>query len=270
MGTLPKTDQVSVEVDATPEQVWTLLTDITRAGEWSHETQGGEWLDGATGAAPGARFRGRNENGRVEVEPPVRGAHGRRAAHDQLAHRPDQALPRQHHLDLRARAHRRPAAASPSASRWCMLGPIMDRLFYAIIPAHRDRSRRPGRRRPPPRRARRRPRRHVTGGQPIDFWPSIVSRRMSAWPACWAVSATMCTNTRRAVQLAPGSNHGAAGSGCDRSRSTVAQHLVGAVRDLLVVGQDPGERLALEHPEAVGVGVVAAAGGLHRLGALAR
>jgi hypothetical protein len=30
-------------------------------GEWSPENQGGEWLDGATGAAVGARFRSRNK-----------------------------------------------------------------------------------------------------------------------------------------------------------------------------------------------------------------
>ena len=48
----------------------------------------------------------------------------------------------------------------------------------------------------------------VGGRQPMDFWPSRVSRMMSAWPACWAVSAMMCMNTRRADQRAPGSNHG--------------------------------------------------------------
>ena len=51
------------------------------------------------------------------------------------------------------------------------------------------------------------------------FWPSMVSRMMSAWPACWAVSAMMCRSTRRADQRAPGSNHGASGSGCAASRS---------------------------------------------------
>ena len=95
--------------------------------------------------------------------------------------------------------------------------------------------------------------------QPIDFWPSMVSRRMSAWPACWEVSATMCTNTRRADQLAPGSNHGASRQRVRQVEVDGGEHLVGAVGDLLVVGQDPGEGLALEHPEAVGVGVVGAA-----------
>ena len=40
---------------------------------------------------------------------------------------------------------------------------------------------------------------------------------MSAWPACWAVSARMCSKTRRADQLAPGSNQGATGRGWEAS-----------------------------------------------------
>ena len=63
MGTLPRNGTVTVEVNATPQQVWDLLTDVTRSGEWSHETRGGEWIDGAASPVPGARFRGRNQNG---------------------------------------------------------------------------------------------------------------------------------------------------------------------------------------------------------------
>lgn len=40
-----------------------MLADVTRIGEWSHECQGAEWLDGAGEAAPGVRFRGRNRAG---------------------------------------------------------------------------------------------------------------------------------------------------------------------------------------------------------------
>ena len=29
-----------------------MLADVTRIGEWSHECQGAEWLDGAATAAP--------------------------------------------------------------------------------------------------------------------------------------------------------------------------------------------------------------------------
>jgi uncharacterized protein YndB with AHSA1/START domain len=51
------------EVSATPEKVWSLVTDLPRMGEWSPENQGGEWLNGATCAAVGAKFKGDNTNG---------------------------------------------------------------------------------------------------------------------------------------------------------------------------------------------------------------
>ena len=51
------------EVSASPEKVWSLVTDLPRMGEWAPENLGGEWLDGATCAAVGAKFRGNNKNG---------------------------------------------------------------------------------------------------------------------------------------------------------------------------------------------------------------
>ena len=79
MGTLPKNGSATVEATATPEQVWTLLTDITRAGEWSHETQGGEWLDGATAAAPGRPLPRPQPQRPHQVVAGLRGAGRRRA-----------------------------------------------------------------------------------------------------------------------------------------------------------------------------------------------
>lgn len=55
-------------MDAPPQKVWDLVSDITQVGRFSPETFEAEWLDGATGPAPGARFRGhvrRNEKGPV-------------------------------------------------------------------------------------------------------------------------------------------------------------------------------------------------------------
>jgi hypothetical protein len=43
--------------------VWRVVADVTRTGEWSHECHHVTWLGGATAAAPGARFRGRNRSG---------------------------------------------------------------------------------------------------------------------------------------------------------------------------------------------------------------
>lgn len=50
-------------VRATPEQVWQLVQDVTRIGEWSPETEAAEWVSGEPGAV-GSRFRGRNRRGR--------------------------------------------------------------------------------------------------------------------------------------------------------------------------------------------------------------
>lgn len=60
--------EVTVHMDAPVERVWDLVSDVTRIGEFSPETFDGEWLDGATGPAFGARFRGhvkRNQKGPV-------------------------------------------------------------------------------------------------------------------------------------------------------------------------------------------------------------
>jgi len=139
MGTLPRNGTVTIEVDATPQQVWDLLTDVTRSGEWSHETRGGEWLDGATGPVPGARFRGRNQNGRskwtrqceVLTSDPGRSISWR-------------TVPSAIYRDSTVWTYE----LEPT-ERGCRitqrfevvkLGPIIDRILYAIVPAHRDRS----------------------------------------------------------------------------------------------------------------------------------
>jgi uncharacterized protein YndB with AHSA1/START domain len=59
-------DQVSVvvEIDAPADTVWSMVSDLTRMGEWSPENDGATWLGGTTGPKPGARFRGANHNGK--------------------------------------------------------------------------------------------------------------------------------------------------------------------------------------------------------------
>ena len=48
-----------------PEPIWELVSDVTKIGRYSPETFEAEWLDGATGPAVGARFRGHvKRNGR--------------------------------------------------------------------------------------------------------------------------------------------------------------------------------------------------------------
>jgi uncharacterized protein YndB with AHSA1/START domain len=59
-------DSVTVHMVASPEQVWDLVSDVTKIGRYSPETFEAEWLEGATGPAVGAKFRGhvkRNEKG---------------------------------------------------------------------------------------------------------------------------------------------------------------------------------------------------------------
>ena len=63
MEHVQKHGHVEVECDASPDAVWDVVIDVTRTGEWSHECTGCEFLDGATRAEPGARFRGRNRQG---------------------------------------------------------------------------------------------------------------------------------------------------------------------------------------------------------------
>jgi hypothetical protein len=55
--------EVSVHVDAPPDVVYKIVSDVTRMGEWSPETTKCEWIDGATGPEVGARFKGTNKRG---------------------------------------------------------------------------------------------------------------------------------------------------------------------------------------------------------------
>jgi hypothetical protein len=57
------TAEVSLHVNVSPEELYDLVSDVTRMGEWSPETVRCRWLDGATGPAVGARFKGTNRRG---------------------------------------------------------------------------------------------------------------------------------------------------------------------------------------------------------------
>jgi uncharacterized protein YndB with AHSA1/START domain len=58
-----KQSRVEAVVDAPPPDVWPVVSDVTRVGEWSHECRSAEWTTGDGRPAPGARFRGRNRAG---------------------------------------------------------------------------------------------------------------------------------------------------------------------------------------------------------------
>jgi uncharacterized protein YndB with AHSA1/START domain len=51
-------DSVTVHMSASPQAVWELVSDVTNTGKFSPETFEAEWIEGSTGPAVGARFRG--------------------------------------------------------------------------------------------------------------------------------------------------------------------------------------------------------------------
>ncbi len=54
-------DEVSLHINAPPEQLYDIIADVTRMPELSPEIVRCTWLDGATGAVPGARFKATNK-----------------------------------------------------------------------------------------------------------------------------------------------------------------------------------------------------------------
>jgi uncharacterized protein YndB with AHSA1/START domain len=59
MDTAP-IDTATIDIDAPAETVYDLVADITNMGRWSPECFRTEWVDGAAGPVPGARFKGWN------------------------------------------------------------------------------------------------------------------------------------------------------------------------------------------------------------------
>lgn len=57
-------DGVTVDINASPETVYALVSDITRMGEWSPECIRCSWVRGATGPVVGARFKATNKGRR--------------------------------------------------------------------------------------------------------------------------------------------------------------------------------------------------------------
>ncbi|HEY2833967.1 MAG TPA: SRPBCC family protein [Sporichthyaceae bacterium] len=56
------TMECSIRVAAAAGDAWALVTDISLPARFAGELQAAEWLDGATGVALGARFRGHNKH----------------------------------------------------------------------------------------------------------------------------------------------------------------------------------------------------------------
>ncbi|MFI1918163.1 SRPBCC family protein [Nocardia sp. NPDC020380] len=58
-------DQMSIVIDAPPQLLWDLVTDITGMGRWSPENRRGRWLDNGQTPRTGAWFLGFNRIGPV-------------------------------------------------------------------------------------------------------------------------------------------------------------------------------------------------------------
>jgi uncharacterized protein YndB with AHSA1/START domain len=54
--------EARIWIDASPARVWRLVSDVELMPAMSSELQSAEWLDGAIGAALGARFIGRSKH----------------------------------------------------------------------------------------------------------------------------------------------------------------------------------------------------------------
>lgn len=61
---MPDSVSVTKEISAPADEVWALISDVTRMGDWSPETESCAWSGGATGPSVGARFSGKNRNGK--------------------------------------------------------------------------------------------------------------------------------------------------------------------------------------------------------------
>jgi hypothetical protein len=137
MGTLPKSVTVDVVVDAPLDDVWAVVSDPTRVGEWSQECQTVRWIDGSSGPAVGARFAGESRLGRA----------GWRRIAEVVAFDPPRSIAWK---TIRSPLHR-------DSTRWQLdvepcgdgtritqryeleIGALLDRILYVLVKPHRDR-----------------------------------------------------------------------------------------------------------------------------------
>lgn len=138
MSQVQKRAQIQVVVDASPEEVWQVVSDVTRVGEWSHECLSARWLGGADGPRPGVRFVGRNRAGWVRwsrtselvtVDPP-REISWRTVSTPLF---PDST-------EWRLRLEPSGSGTLIAQSFTVLRAPrVLDRVYAALIPSHRDR-----------------------------------------------------------------------------------------------------------------------------------
>ncbi len=63
VGQMSDDVRVQQSINAPAEKVWSMISDVTRMGEWSPETIACTWKGDATAPVVGAKFSGNNRNG---------------------------------------------------------------------------------------------------------------------------------------------------------------------------------------------------------------
>ncbi len=139
MGTIPRHGRTEAFSSATPDAVWQVIADVTRIGQWSGECRSAHLARGAGAPAPGIRFRGWNASGPFRwtrscvftvVDPPRR-----------LAWRTVGLWGHVDSTDWDITLE--PVEAGTRILQTYDVGhvaPGMDKVYWALITAHRDRS----------------------------------------------------------------------------------------------------------------------------------
>ena len=121
------TTEVSRVIAAPPSELWVYVADINLPARFSSEFQGAEWLDGATEAALGARFRGTNEHpvvGRWQAECTIVEYEPERVIGWVVNDPDDPAACWRFSLE--------PAEGGTLVTQWCQIGPGRSGLSPAI------------------------------------------------------------------------------------------------------------------------------------------
>ncbi len=134
---IPQRGSTAVVVDADIDDVWEVVRDPTRVGEWSHECVAGEWVGDATEARPGARFRGRNRQGLIRWGRLCEVVH---AEPYELVWRtvPTRGYPDSTEWALRLTRH--DAGTRIEQSFRVVKGTRLEPVYAVVVPAHRDRA----------------------------------------------------------------------------------------------------------------------------------
>ncbi len=81
--------EASIEINASPEAIYDLVSDLPRMGEWSPENTGGEWQNGGSGNV-GDRYIGHNQAGERSWSVPVMVTVADRGREFEFVTRPDE------------------------------------------------------------------------------------------------------------------------------------------------------------------------------------